>query len=48
MVKKLYNKEMYSVKKPVDLSKLPAIKGYDFSSKFDYLTLFFQFMDQFS
>ena len=32
MEKKLY----YQVKKPVDLSRLPEIKGYDFEKKFDY------------
>jgi len=32
MDKKLY----YQIKKSVDLSKLPEIKGYDFSNGFDF------------
>lgn len=31
-----YNKKLYEVKKPVDLSKFPEIKGYDFEGKFNF------------
>lgn len=38
MVKKQehYNKKLYEVKKPTDLSNLPEIKGYDFDKKFNF------------
>ena len=32
----------YQIKKSVDLSKLPEIKGYDFNKKFDFNSLFLQ------
>jgi len=35
MLKEHYNKKLYNIKKPVDLSKLPEIKGYDFEKGFD-------------
>ncbi len=35
MVKKHYNKKLYHIKKPVDLSKLPKIEGYDFEKGID-------------
>jgi deoxyhypusine synthase len=33
---KTFHKKLYEVKKPVDLSKLPEIKGYDFEKGFDF------------
>jgi len=33
---KLYNKKLYEIKKPVDLSKLPEIKGYEFEKEFNF------------
>lgn len=36
MDKKSYNKKLYNIKKPVDLSKFPEIKGYDFEGGFDF------------
>ena len=35
MDKKFYNKKLYEIKKPVDLSKFPEIKGYDFEKGFN-------------
>ena len=35
MTKKHYRPNFYSVKKPVDLSNLPEIKGYDFGQEFE-------------
>ena len=31
-----YDKKLYEVRKPADLSNLPSIKGYDFELEFDY------------
>jgi len=36
MDKQFYNKKRYEIKKPVDLSKFPEIKGYDFEGDFDF------------
>ncbi|MBW2978300.1 deoxyhypusine synthase family protein [Candidatus Woesearchaeota archaeon] len=36
MDKKHYNEKLYNIRKPVDLSKFPEIKGYDFEKGVDF------------
>jgi len=36
MAKQHYNPKLYSVRKPVDLTSLPEITGYDFEGDFDF------------